>query len=731
MLVSLFAKGQTLTVLDKNDTPVSFVHVSFIYADNSESIMVSDERGRVQIPKAINNGAGVLTRISHISYLNFIDTLIFTSDLTVRLEPSKTRLDQVVITGQIIQNNAEDAIQKIRTIDRVRIESQGAVTLRNILEQETNIRLSQDNILGSSLSIQGVSGQNVKILIDGVPVVGRLNGNIDVDQINLTNIERIEIVEGPLSVNYGSNALAGTINLITKQYKGPNIMVKSYYETVGKYNVDGLANISLNNHQFSFSGGRNYFDGWSPGDGFRLIPKATIADTTRFKQWKPKEQYFARIQDLFKRNSSSIRLYADFFHEEILNRGLPRQPYDETAFDDVYKTQRNSVGLDFKTKVKDKNINILLSHNRYKRSKNTFFTNLTNLDAVLSENNADQDTAFFNSIMSRGGLGGEFIDRLSAEIGYDVMIEQAKGVRIARGTQTQGDFAMYSNIEWSLAEGLVIRPGLRWSYNTNYNAPLVPSIHIKYEFQNLKLRSSFAKGFRSPSLKELYFEFVDINHNIVGNPDLKPETSNNYQVSLDWKRARNNSTVGCDVSAFYNDMNDLITLANTSLDSYAYINIGNYKTFGTKTNLHLTRMFLRFNSGLAYIARQNNIQASEAAGLYSYSLEVKSNITYEIAKWNSEVAIFYKNTGALPSFWLDSEGEVRESTIDGYQIMDLTYSWSAPEDKFKVVIGCKNALDIQNTNTISGNPTIHQSSTISTSIGYGRTFFTSFKWNLK
>ena len=67
------------------------------------------------------------------------------------------------------------------------------------------------------MSVQGLSGENVKILIDGVPVVGRLNGNVDLSQINLTNIERVEIVEGPLSVNYGTNALAGTINLITKK----------------------------------------------------------------------------------------------------------------------------------------------------------------------------------------------------------------------------------------------------------------------------------------------------------------------------------------------------------------------------------------------------------------------------------------------------------------------------------------------------------------------------------
>ena len=80
---------------------------------------------------------------------------------------------------------------------------------------------------------------------------------------------------------------------------------------------------------------------------------------------------------------------------------------------------------------------------------------------------------------------------------------------------------------------------------------------------------------------------------------------------------------------------------------------------------------------------------------------------------------------------INSEGEVQESIIDGYQIMDLTYSWSSSDNKLKVVVGCKNAFDVQNVNTISGSSGPHQSGTNGMSVGYGRTFFTSLKWSLK
>ena len=95
----------------------------------------------------------------------------------------------------------------------------------------------------------------------------------------------VEIVEGPLSVSYGTNALAGTINLITKKNKkkfGGN--VDAYYETIGQYNLNGRVDLALKSHSFSFSLGRNFFDGYSQ------------LDTSRVMEWKPKEQVFGNFK---------------------------------------------------------------------------------------------------------------------------------------------------------------------------------------------------------------------------------------------------------------------------------------------------------------------------------------------------------------------------------------------------------------------------------------------------
>ena len=211
-------------------------------------------------------------------------------------------LSEVVITGQLKNVAKKNAVHDIEVITSEVLNSGLFTDLSNILSFQNNIKISNDNILGSSINLQGVSGENIKILIDGVPVIGRLNGNIDVSQINLSNIDRIEVIEGPLSVDFGSDALAGTINIITKkEFKNKwTGSLNSYYETVGKYNNELFVNYQYKKHSFSNQFGRNYFSGWSKDDPLKLIPEATLADTNRFKKWKPKEQVSNKLKHIIK-----------------------------------------------------------------------------------------------------------------------------------------------------------------------------------------------------------------------------------------------------------------------------------------------------------------------------------------------------------------------------------------------------------------------------------------------
>ena len=213
-LFYLHINGQTIHIKDKTGKPLPLTYIVYKELSSKESFtMLTDSKGNANL--SLKNNKKVLLKISHIGYETITDTLI-QKEKIYELNEIYIPLDETVVTAQYAPGSTEKSVHKMKVISRKEIDARGSVNLRDVLANENNIRISQDNVLGSSLSMQGISGQNVKILLDGVPLIGRLNGNLDLSQINLNNIERIEIIEGPLSVNYGTDALAGTINLISQ-----------------------------------------------------------------------------------------------------------------------------------------------------------------------------------------------------------------------------------------------------------------------------------------------------------------------------------------------------------------------------------------------------------------------------------------------------------------------------------------------------------------------------------
>ena len=564
-LCFFIVNSQTLKFIDNALLPIENVSIE-LEEKLDNPTYTSNFLGEIYLDKSVFEFYQTITfQTSHISFIGSQHT-IEKNDTIISLNKKNVLLNQVFITAQITPKNQSDVVHKSKIIDRVDIDRQAATNLRELLDNQLNMSVKNDNVLGSSISMQGISGQNIKILIDGVPVIGRLNGNIDLSQINLNNIERVEIIEGPLSVDFGTDALAWTINLITNksQYVKASSSINLYYETVGHYNSDINFSLKQNNNFFSFSGGRNYFDGWSQGDEFSFFPTAQLADTNRVKLWNPKEQFFAKIQ--FQKIFSNLkaRAYYNFFDEKVTNFGFPRLPYYENAFDDYYYTRRNDLGLDIDYSANNNNnFKLLSSFNKYNRKKNTYFKDLTTINQVLSSNISDQDTSDFSMIMNKLVYSSTRFKNLGFQIGIDSKFEQAKEVRIEGNSQTLGDHAIFTTAELKVNKFLSLRPALRASYNSKFNVPLIPSFNTLIKLNKIDLRMSYARGFRAPTLKELYFEFVDINHNILGNKNLESENSNNFQMSFDFKKNIDKLNIDFSSNIFLNDINNLITLSQS------------------------------------------------------------------------------------------------------------------------------------------------------------------------
>jgi outer membrane receptor for ferrienterochelin and colicins len=739
-LVAIFGSAvwsfsQEIKVVDSDlKTPVENARIALrCIASGEIQTYQSDKKGIVLLPSNQVCKEFELS-INHNSYEPFKTTYSVTETKTFEIDSKSGKIDEVVITAQYTPGIAEKAVQKIKVIDRKTIDQMGAQNLKDVLSNQMNIRLSQDNILGSSMSLQGISGQNVKILIDGVAVTGRVNGNIDISQINMNNVERIEIVEGPLSVNYGTDALAGTINIITKKFQKPStsVSVSSYYESGGQYNFSGRLAHSTSKYTFSLLGGRNYFDGWKTADKPFLIEQEMVADSNRVKDWKPKEQYFATFFAGRKIKNLQLGFTSDYFYEQIMNRGMPRAPYFETAFDDYYTTNRlsNSVTLNGKL-VPNGSVNVVFAYNYYQRIKNTFIKDLTTLDQNLTATPSDQDTSKFLNFTARGSYATAYANsKINGEIGYDLQHETGLGIRIKDGSQEIGDYAVFASAEYKPYERLTLRPGIRAMYNTAYKTPLIPSFNAKLDVgKHSFVRASYARGFRAPSLKDLYFYFVDINHNIQGNPDLKAENSHNFSASYNTRFTWKNTQWKFENSYFYNTIENLISLAQVTSTEYSYFNLSRYKSLGVQLQAEMSWKNLTTTLGGSYVGRYNELSETFDSKAFTYSPEGRLNLQYAWTKRAVVFSVFYKYTGVTPGFTLDENNQLLTTTVSDYHMMDCSVSKSFYKKRVMLVLGSKNIFNVK---SISGTTvgSAHASSSNSIPLAMGRTFFVKLDINL-
>lgn len=633
--------------------------------------------------------------------------------------------EDVIVTGQYGENSLTKSVYKVKVIDQKRIQLQGAVNLKDVLGNELNIRVNNDPALGSGLSIQGIGGQNIKIMIDGVPIVGREGNFIDLNQINLNNIERIEVVEGPMSVKFGTDALGGVINLITKKstQERNSYGANAYYESIGQYNVGANAAIYHGKGWRSeLNVSRNFFDGYAPDESSRVM------------LWKPRTQYFGDYSISKKYEKISIRNTLSVFDEKVTNRdsGIIT-PYSAYGIDQYYYTRRISNSLAYEHHVfANHRINIIASYNYYSRIINTVRKDLVSLEESMIMSPQMQDTGYFDNVMSRGTLSrNKDKSKFNYQLGYEVNYDRYTGNRISGGEQSIYDVNAFSSLELKHIKRLLIRPGLRIVHNSLYRAPLIPSINIKWDINStISMRASYGRGFRSPTLKELYLDFTDPSHNIMGNRDLKAETQNNYQLSTVYELKKFERVFRVDVSLFYNEIFNKIDLALLSSSSVAakYISISDFKNLGSNVGVEYKAPHYALGLGYALTAINNSFYNQTASDKFFYNNEFRSNARYTIRKIKTHVSVFYKFNSRIQSFQYNlNDGSVKTGFINGYGLWDATVNRAFFKERLQLTMGAKNILNVVNVGaSMSGG--VHSNAGNAATVAMGRTFFCSIQY---
>ncbi|TXD54433.1 MULTISPECIES: TonB-dependent receptor plug domain-containing protein [unclassified Polaribacter] len=446
-------------------------------------------------------------------------------------------LNEVVITATRTVRQLSSLPMPVTLISKEQIQKSGTTRLKDILIEQTGINFVTDQSGFTGVQLQGLSAEYTLIMIDGVPLVGRSSGNLDLSRITVNNIKQIEIVKGPSSSLYGSEALGGVINIITEKPKGDVLKGDvGYFVRLGaRDELDINTNFVYKKGKFGAAAGINL----NSSGGFDLSP-TTISKTT----------------EAYQNYTSNLQLTYDF--SKKLNIFTSQRYFYETQGENNIQSDWNS-NTELRHQINDIwNVNYTFYA--------TQFTTESQFNGVLAEFNQTLirpeirvTTALKNSTLITG-LGANF-DALDRTF-FDKK-------------ETFNSKYIFAQYDFHPTEKINLIVGARFDNHNKYKSAFSPKISSSYKINDwLSAKASVGYGFKAPDFRQLFFNFNNraggyivlgtrTLHDLYGDEpnvksiekDLKPENSIGYNVGFEVKPI---SDVKININFFRNDINDLI-----------------------------------------------------------------------------------------------------------------------------------------------------------------------------
>ncbi len=487
-------------------------------------------------------------------------------------------LDDVVVTGTRTPKLISDSPILTRVITSADIRKSDANNISDLLQTELpGIEFSYSMNQQMSLNMQGFGGNSVLFLVDGERMAGETLDNVDYDRLNLNNAGKIEIVKGAASSLYGSNAVGGVVNIITREATEPwTLNLNGRY---GKHNSRRYGGVfSFNRGVISSSTSAQYssidsYDMKNPGDYNRFYGGKT---------WNLSERITLKPIDCLR-----IIARAGYFY-----RDRNTQVTTSDRYRDFSAGVRGIYDLRPGT-----NIEASYSFDQYDKSD---FVKLTHRDVRDYSNVQHIGKIVFNHT-----LGSRHI--LTA--GGDVMRDYLMSYQFAaNGSHRQITADGFAQLDLTFGR-LNVVTGCRYDYFSEADVKHLSSrVNLMYHLGRFNLRGSYAGGFRAPTLKEMYMNFDMASiFMIYGNPALRPEVSDNFQLSAEYTAGLFNANAG----AFCNLVdNRITTIWNRTLAGMEYSNIGKVTVAGLEANVSW-RSDCGLGTRLSYIFTREHVGTGE------------------------------------------------------------------------------------------------------------------------
>jgi outer membrane receptor for ferrienterochelin and colicins len=496
------------------------------------------------------------------------------------------------------------------------------------------------------------------ILIDGVRQPGRVGGVIDLDRFSIEDIERVEIVRGSASALYGSDAIAGVINIITRRAKKPiDLTGQASYGAYAALDVSAGVGVQRPAWSTRMSGG------YHSRDAFDLDPSDVATSQSASEQFNIGNQStYTPMRGL------TLTLTGDYRHQD--RNAIDVSAAGGAVFDRENLTETGSVLLKPEWKFG--------AGSRLElRTSLAIFRDQFLLDQRgASELDELQDTreqlaqlgAQFDTLLGSSHLGS---------VGAEAWYETLSTPRLADGSGTRTRGALYVQDEWTLLGSplLVLLPGARLDVDSQFGAYPTPRVALRFDpAEQITLRASYGWGFKAPDFRELYllFENPSVGYLVEGNTELSPEKSRNVNLGAEYRPHR---AVWLSVQGFYNDITDRIGTNLAPSDDigpqrFVYQNVDSAHSLGVDSNLRISPLAgLRFDLGYSWTRTRNESDGQPLSGMPLH--RATASARYGVASFGLETLVRAAFVGQRP-FYRDSDGDGTGERVDagGYASVD-------------------------------------------------------------
>ena len=483
-------------------------------------------------------------------------------------------LQEVVVTGTGTQHLLKDAPVQTEVITAKMLRNYAGRSIEDILSGLTASFAFSEDDMGSQMQLNGLGNSYILVLVDGKRIHGDVGGQNDLSLIDPQNIEKIEIVKGASSALYGSDAIAGVVNIITKKHTEGLLVENSTrggsYGDLRQHNGLGLAVgrlKSYTNFQLQHS------DGWQntatedPHQTEFLIEDSRNKTVNRYTNWQVSER-------MTYEPLKGLEIYADgSTYWKRIYRPSGKYSVDMKFYDLEYRNQSLSGGGKWQlNKTDEVTLDVNWDRHAYYYEYTAEWAMGDGLDQKGNFTTyypyfCDDEVLQSDQRRTMAHLKGIFMlpcsNRLSSglEWRYDYL---KAPMRVEGGKATDHTEAAYVQDEFSCSftqkVSANLTGGLRLNHNGQFGYRLTPKLSGMLSIGNdVRLRATWSQGFKTPTPKEQHYRYVKYmsgTYLYIGNEDLKPQTSNYYAVSAEYNCQGLNVTV----TGYLNDVDNMITL---------------------------------------------------------------------------------------------------------------------------------------------------------------------------